>query len=158
MLNFSCWLESQNADEALQQVITKVFGRFPPDDGVYWVPFLDKTVYAQLRQADNVSDTPYVLVAFFNTDDLGTGDLSTVHKTVQSSTLPFLRKLQEFGSELSKAGLRMVYTAESRKTVDGWERPPTQQRASLFNKVFSKAGMSKLPTVQDGDDEYHRWQ
>lgn len=155
-MNFKLWLENEQLDKLLHQVVQNVFGNVQPQNGVYWIPFLDKTIYAQLREPDNASNTPYVIVAFFNTDDLG-ADLSTVSKSVQPSTMPLMRKLQEFGKALSTAKLRMVYTAERRKTVDGTEKEPTGQRATIFDKVFSRAGMNKVGVVKD-DDEYHVWE
>lgn len=155
-MQFKTWLENDERQDALHQVVQKVFGNVQPDNGVYWIPFLDKTIYAQLRGPDNASNVPYVIVAFFNTDDLG-ADLSTVSKSVQPSTMPLMRKMQEFGKSLSTAGLRMVYTAERRKTVDGTEKEPTGQRATVFDRLFGKAGMRKVGVVRD-DDEYHVWE
>lgn len=155
-MRFKTWLEENERQDRLHQVVQKVFGNFQPQNGVYWIPFLDKTIYAQLREPDNASNTPYVIVAFFNTEDLG-ADLSTVSKSVQPSTMPLMRKLQEFGKALSTAGLRMVYNAERRKTVDGTEKEPTGQRAAVFDRLFGKAGMRKVGVVRD-DDEYHVWE
>jgi hypothetical protein len=155
-MRFKTWLENEEQQDRLHAVVQKVFGNIQPENDVYWIPFLDKTIYAQLRGPDNASNIPYVIVAFFNTDDLG-ADLSTVSKSVQPSTMPLMRKLQEFGGELSKAGLRMVYTPEKRKTVDGVEKEPTNQRAAIYDRLFGKAGMRKVGVVQD-DDEYHVWE
>jgi hypothetical protein len=45
-MQFKTWLENDEQQDALHQVVQTVFGNIQPDNGVYWIPFLDKTIYA----------------------------------------------------------------------------------------------------------------
>lgn len=74
-MNFAARPKNDERRGLPHQVVQKVFGDVHPGNGACWTPFLDKAVYAQLRQPDNVTNAPDVIVAFFNTEDFGGGQV-----------------------------------------------------------------------------------
>lgn len=152
--DFQQWLPKRQ----LQDIITQVFGDVQPENGVYWIPFLDKTIYIELKEPDSLSpDKPYVILAFFNTEDLGSADLSSVGQQLQPSTMPLLRKLQELGGLLARAEIRLVYSAEQRKTVDGIEKEPTDQRRRVFDRIFKTDMSGKGVVDPDSGETFQVW-